>query len=87
MKTTKELTWMMKAAKITKEYAECIEKKYVGKLPYRMVINAILNNTWTNSKETNNFWNVSNTESEKINYSLYYSDKTGIVELTIYESK
>jgi hypothetical protein len=87
MTTSNELNWMMKAAKITKEYAECVEKKFTGKLPYRMVMNAILNNEWTNKSENNAFWNVSNTNSEKINFSLHYTMKTGIVEFTIYEAK
>ena len=84
---TNELTWMLKAAKTTKVYDECIEKKFVGKLPYRMVMNAILNNDWTNKSENNSYWNVSNTESDKINYSLHYTMKTGIVEFVMYEAK
>ena len=87
MTTSNELNWMIKAAKITKEYAECIEKKFTGKLPYRMVMNAILNNTWTNKSENNAYWNVSNTDSDVINYSLHYTMKTGIVEFTIYEAR
>jgi len=84
---SKELNWLMKSAKFTKDYTECIEKKFLGKLPYRMVMNAIKNNEWTNKSEDNSFWNVSNTNSEKINFSLHYTMKTGIVEFTIYEAK
>jgi hypothetical protein len=87
MTTSNELNWMIKAAKITKEYAECVEKKFTGKLPYRMVMNAILKNEWTNKSENNAYWNVSNTNSEKVNYSLHYTMKTGIVEFTMYEAK
>lgn len=87
MKITNELNWMIKAAKTTKEYAECVEKKFIGKLPYRMVMNAILNNKWTNKSEDNTYWNVSNTDSDKVNYSIHYTTKTGIVEFTIYEAK
>lgn len=87
MVTTKELNWMFNAAKITKEYAECVEKKFTGKLPYRMVMNAILNNSWTNKSENNSYWSVSNTDSDKINYSIYYTMKTGVVEFTVLEAK
>ena len=87
MVTTKELNWMLNAAKITKEYAECVEKKFTGKLPYRMVMNAILNNSWTNKSENNSYWSVSNTDSDEINYSIYYTMKTGVVEFTVLEAK
>ena len=87
MVTTKELNWMLNAAKITKKYAECVEKKFTGKLPYRMVMNAILNNIWTNKSENNSYWSVSNTDSDKINYSIYYTMKTGVVEFTVLEAK
>ncbi|MCF8339738.1 MAG: hypothetical protein K9I82_02095 [Chitinophagaceae bacterium] len=87
MVTTKELNWMLNAAKFNKEYAECIEKKFTGKLPYRMVMNAILNNSWTNKSENNSYWSVSNTDSDKINYSIYYTMKTGVVEFTVLEAK
>ena len=87
MVITKELNWMLNAAKITKEYAECIEKKFTGKLPYRMVMNAILNNSWTNKSENNSYWSVSNTDSDKMNYSIYYTMKTGVVEFTVLEAK
>lgn len=87
MTISNELNWMIKAAKITKEYVECVEKKFTGKLPYRMVMNAILKNEWTNKSENNAYWNVSNTKSDKVNYSLHYTMKTGIVEFTMYEAK
>jgi hypothetical protein len=87
MVITKELNWMLNAAKITKEYAECVEKKFTGKLPYRMVMNAILNNSWTNKSENNSYWSVSNTDSDKMNYSIYYTMKTGAVEFTVLEAK
>lgn len=87
MVTTKELNWMFNAAKFNKEYAECIEKKFTGKLPYRMVMNAILNNSWTNKSENNSYWSVSNTDSDKMNYSIYYTMKTGVVEFTVLEAK
>lgn len=88
---TSELNWMFKAAKQTKEYDECIEKKFSGRLPYRMVMNAILKNQWTNKSEggsgKDSFWSVSNTNSDRINYSIYYNCHTGVVDFTLYEAK
>jgi hypothetical protein len=85
-KNTTELVWLMNSATIIKEHAECIEKKFTGKLPYRMVMNAILNNEWTCKSENNNYWTVSNTNSEHVQYGLHYSMKTGIVEFVIYQA-
>jgi len=88
---SKELNWLMKAARYNKEYAECIEKKFTGRLPYRMIMSAIQKNKWSNKSEggqgKNAYWSASNTEKENINYSLYYNCYTGVIEFTIYEAK
>jgi len=87
MNISKELNWLMTSAKITKEYDDCIQKTFVGRLPYRMVMNAIQKNEWSNISENNSYWNVSNTKSDKINYSIHYTMKTGIAEFSMYEAK
>jgi hypothetical protein len=88
---SKELNWLMKAAKYSKEYTECIEKKFTGRLPYRMIMNAIQKNKWSNKAEggqgKNAYWSVSNTENENVNYSIYYNCYSSVVEFTIYEAK
>ena len=43
---SKELAWLINSAKVTTQYDECVEKKYVGKLPYTMVMKVIKNNTF-----------------------------------------
>lgn len=87
MEFSKELSWLMKAAKKYKEYPECVQKTFIGKLPYRMVMNAILKNKWTNISENNTYWSASNTDSQKFNYSIYYTIKTGVVEFSVSEAK
>jgi len=87
MKISKELEWMIKASKVTKEYDDCIKREFIGRLPYRMVMNAILKNKWNVISENNKYWNVGNNESNEVQYFLHYTMKTGIVEFAIFEAK
>jgi hypothetical protein len=91
MKVSSEINWMISKAVTVKEYAECIEKKFTGVLPYAMIMKAIKNNTWNVKEEggqgRNAFWNVFFNASESVNYGFHYNCNSGVVEFTIFEAK
>ncbi len=86
-KASKELTWLISSAKVSKEYDECVEKNYTGKLPYAMVMKVLKNNTWGVVSENgkNGFNHLWIAQSE--NAGLTYQAKTGILTFTFYEGK
>jgi hypothetical protein len=71
MKATNEINWMSSKATVTKEYDECVERKFIGKLPYAMVMKAINNNKWDVKSEggqgESSYWNVFFNSSDEIN--------------------
>lgn len=84
---SKELAWLINSAKVTNQYDECVEKKYIGKLPYAMAMKVIKNNTWglvtENGKNGyNHLW-----IAQSMNAGLTYQSKTGLLEFTFYEGK
>ena len=85
-----ELQWMIKTATQTKVYDDCIEKKFTGKVSYRMAMNAIQKNNWNTKSEggqgKSSYWNCGNTESAKVNYFIHYNCYTGVIEFTMYEA-
>lgn len=88
---TSELKWLFNKATLNKEYEDCLELKFVGRLNYMMVMKAIKNNSWSNISEggqgRNSFWNCFNNESEKLNYSIHFNTYSNVVEFTILKSK
>lgn len=80
---TKELTWLIDRAKLKKEYDECLEKSFTGKMPYPMFIKLMRNNKWGRVSENGKYeWNV-----QSMNAGLSYNTKTGIIQFTYYVAK
>lgn len=85
-RATKELIWLINSAKITNKYEDCVEKKYIGKLPYSMIMKVLKNNDWGNVTENgkggyNHLW-----IAQSMNCGLTFQHKTGLVVFTFYES-
>jgi hypothetical protein len=82
-----ELKWLMGKAKTETVYpGECITRKYVGKLPYRMMMNVIKNNVWDYSDERREHWHVAKNFDGKMEYSFYYHSKSGVSTFTLTEA-
>lgn len=83
---TNELNWLIKNATVSATYDECVEKRFVGRLNYTMVMKAIKNNTWGRVSEGGqgkNAWWL----AQSMNAGLSFCPNTGKVEFTYYEGK
>lgn len=76
------LNWIKEKAQQTKEYDECYEYSFNGKIPYRMAMEIIQKNKWDSVYENKNVWNVSNP-----NMGISYNLKTGILSYSNYVAK
>ena len=82
-----ELKWLFEKAVVVNVYpGECITKEYVGKLPYRMWMNAIKKNEWSYVDERREHWHAVNNSNPKVEYSLYHHNKSGLTTFTINEA-
>ena len=87
-KTTasKELQWLINNAKVVKEYpGECIERRFEGRLPYRMAMKAIKDNKWGDISEggqgQNQWWCA-----RSLNAGMSFYPKTGKVQFSYTEA-
>jgi hypothetical protein len=83
---TSELNWLINKTVVSATYDECVEKKFVGRLNYSMVMKAIKNNKWGEVSEGGqgkNAWWL----AQSMNAGLIFHPSTGKVEFTYYEGK
>lgn len=83
---TSELKWLVGKCQVVKEYEDCVEKRFDGKLNYTMVMKIIKKNAWgaisEGGKGAGQWWLAQST-----NAGLTFYPKTGMVNFNFYEAK
>ena len=90
MKRPNELNWLIENSKPIKDYGDCVEWGFIGKLPYRMAMNALLKNGefWTEvTEKRNSGWYAYQNTQKEIQYSMFLDKKRGITEFRFFKTK
>lgn len=81
-----ELKWFIEKASVANDYGDCIEKRFVGKVPYQLAMKAIKGNKWGKVSEggqgKSSYW-----LAQSMNAGFNFNTYTGIVGFTFYQAK